>query len=127
MTIQLDALTLPSSLHWQDRDDWQPVAQSVRQTLDGGLALFHRSLSAGRPITLVSTESSGWVTRATLDALQALASVPGSLHILTLDQQAFTVFWRHEAPPALAAEPLVARINPDPGDYYRVTLKFTAL
>jgi len=127
MTASLDDVSLPASLAWSDRDDWQPVAQSARQTLDGGLAIFYQPLTAGRPITLVSTDSSGWVERQTLDALQALASVPGSLHTLTLGEQSFTVLWRHEDPPAIAAEPLVARLNPAPGDWFRVTLKFTAL
>ena len=127
MSILLDQIELPSSLQWSDRDAWQPVAQTARPTLDGGLAVFHQPLSAGRPITLISSESSGWVDRATLDALQALASEPGSLHTLTLGTQTFTVLWRHEDPPALQAEPLVARLSHDPGDWFRVTLKFTAL
>ena len=127
MTLSIDSLNLPSSLTWTDRDSWQPVAQTARPTLDGGLAVFHRSLTAGRPITLASDENSGWVSRQTLDALQALASEPGSLHTLTLGAQSFTVLWRHEDPPALQAEPLVARITHDPGDWFRVTLKFTAL
>lgn len=127
MTMLLDSLSLPASLTWTDRDNWQPVAQTARPTLDGGLAVFHQPLTAGRPITLISTESSGWVNRQTLDALQVLASVPGSLHTLTLGTQTFTVLWRHDDPPAIQAEPLVARITPDMGDWFRVTLKFTAL
>ena len=125
--VRLDQLTLPASLDWTDRDNWQPVAQTARQTLDGGLAVFHRPLTAGRPITLISTEASGWVSRQTLDALQALAATPGNLHTLTLGDASFTVLWRHDDPPALSAEPLVARLNHDPGDWFRVTLKFTAL
>ena len=126
MTLFLDTLALPASLTWQDRDNWQPVAQTARATLDGGLAVFHQPLLAGRPITLVSTEFSGWVDRVTLDALHALASVPGSLHALALGADQFTVIWRHDDPPALQAEPLVARLTPGPGDWFRVTLKFTA-
>lgn len=127
MSIMIDVITLPAGLTWTDRDAWQPVAQTARPTLDGGLAVFHQPLTAGRPITLISTESSGWLNRQTMDALQALASVPGSLHVLTLGTQTFTVLWRHDDPPAIQAEPLVARINPDAGDWFRVTLKFTAL
>ena len=127
MNVTVDELPLPTSLIWTDRDNWQPVAQTARPTLDGGLAVFHQPLVAGRPITLISTESSGWVDRQTLDALQALASIPGSLHTLTMGTQTFTVLWRHDDPPAIQAEPLVARINPGAGDWFRVTLKFTAL
>lgn len=126
-TLTIDEVPLPASLTWHDRDAWQPVAQTARPTLDGGLAVFHQPLSAGRPITLISSDSSGWVDRATLDALQALASEPGSLHTLVLGAQSFTVLWRHEDPPAIQADPLVARLNHDPGDWFRVTLKFTAL
>ena len=127
IALQIDLLPLNPALVWTDRDNWQPVAQTARPTLDGGLAVFHQPLTAGRPITLQSTESSGWVDRQTLDALQALASVPGSLHTLTIGTQTFTVLWRHDDPPAIQAEPLVARISPDAGDWFRVTLKFTAL
>lgn len=126
-TLTLDDLSLNTALQWVDRDNWQPVAQTARATLDGGLAVFHQPLLAGRPITLVSTESSGWVDRATLDALHVLARMPGSLHTLTLGADLFTVLWRHDDPPALQAEPLVARLAPGPSDWFRVTLKFTAV
>lgn len=127
MTILLDTVTLPASLTWTDRDDWQPVRQTVRQTLDGGLALYHAPAPAGRPITLKSSEIQGWIDRATLDALQALASVPGSVHTLTIGAETFTVVWRHQDPPALSATPLVARATHAAGDFFQAELRFTAL
>lgn len=123
----LESITLPPSLHWLDRDDWQPVAQSVRKTLDGTLAVFHAPRPSGRPITLASTEDQGWITRATLDALQALAAIPGAVQTLTIGAQAFQVVWRHHDAPAIAATPILARLAAGDGDWYRVTLKFTAL
>ena len=125
--MTLDNISLPPSLNWVDRDNWQPVAQTARQTLDGGLAVFHQPLTSGRQITLISTEYSGWVDRQTLDALQSMAGEPGSIHTLVFGSESFTVLWRHNDPPAIQAEPLVARSSHDPGDWFRVTLKFIAL
>lgn len=127
MTINLDAIALPSNLTWADRDDWQPVAQTLRLARDGTPVIYHAPILAGRPITLTSTESSGWMTRAVLDQLQALAATPGSTHNLSIGGQSFTVLWRHHEPPAISAEALIARNLHDAGDYFRVTLKFMTL
>lgn len=125
--ITLDAITLPPSLTWTDRDNYQPVSQALRRARDGTPVVYHAPILAARPITLESTERSGWMTRAVLDQLQALASTPGSTHSLSIGAQTFSVIWRHDDPPALSAEPLVARTTHEATDYFRVTLKFLTL
>ena len=124
--ITLDAITLPPSLTWADRDAWQPSRHVVRTALDGRPVVYHSPLQGGRPITLASTESSGWMRRDTLDALQALAATPGATYPLVISDDSFTVLFRHDDAPALSAEPLVARTNHDPGDFFRVTIKLMA-
>lgn len=125
--ITLDAISLPDSITWTDRDNYQPVSQTMRVARDGTPVIYHAPQLGGRPITIASTENSGWMRRDTLNALQALASTPGSQHALSIGDDEFTVIWRHDDPPAIQAEPLVARTTHDDGDYFRVTLKFTAL
>lgn len=125
--ITLDSITLPSSLTWTDRDDWQPAAQTLRRARDGTAVVYYAGQHGARPITLSSTESSGWITRQTLDALQALAATPGSSHTLTIGGETYPVLWRHNDPPAISAEALVPRETHEPGDYFRVVLKLMTL
>ena len=127
MLITLDSLPLPPSLVWTDRDAWQPARHVMRTALDGRPVIYHSPLQGGRPITLASTDSSGWMRRDTLDALQALAATPGETYPLIIGTESFTVLFRHDEPPALSAEPLVARTNHDPGDFFRIQLKLMAL
>ena len=124
--IQLNSLSLPPSLIWTDRDAWQSARHVMRTALDGRPVVYHSPLQGGRPITLTSTESSGWMRRDTLDALQALAAAPGATYPLIIGAESFTVLFRHDDPPALSAEPLLSRINHDPGDFFRVQLKLMA-
>jgi hypothetical protein len=121
--ITLDEIDLPSSLTWTDRDNWQPVANTLRRARDGTPVIYYANQLGGRPITLASTESSGWITRQTIDQLQAFAAVPGGMHTLTIGDESFTVIWRHNNPPAISAEPLVARTTHEPGDFFLVVLK----
>ena len=124
--IILEAITLPSSLRWTDRNAWQPARHVMRTALDGRPVVYHSPLHGGRPITLASTDSSGWMRRDTLDALQTLAATPGATYPLVIGTESFTVIFRHDDAPALSAEPLVARTNHDAGDFFRVTIKLMA-
>jgi hypothetical protein len=125
-TLTLDTISLPAGLRWMDRDDWQPVRQTVRQTLDGTLAVYHAPSLAGRPITLASAADEGWMSRATLDAVQALATTPGAVYALTIGATTYDVLFRHQEAPAITAEPILNRLAPVATDWFRVVLKFTA-
>lgn len=124
MTTTLDTLSLPPDLAWTDEfADWA-VTQSARRTLDGGLVLYEQRLLAGRPITLQSQEDAGWVTRAVVQQLYALADQPGQSWTLTIRGQAFRVaFRRTGGTPALEADEVVTLAYPAPDHYYRITLR----
>lgn len=106
MSIVLATVTLPAGLRWIDEYATIPVAQTVRARLDGGWAVYPRTVTGGRSITLVAADDY-WLTRAQADALATLAAHPGTTYALTLRNQSFTVIFRHHDPPALDLSPMV--------------------
>lgn len=121
--IVLGATTLSKSLLWIDRDDYGMVAQTTQRTLGGKMVVYHQPLSAGRPITLVATEETGWITRSMLDALQAMAATPGGVYTLNLHGEVMQVMFRHHEPPALSFTPLQPRATALSGDFFTGQLK----
>ncbi|MFZ5536727.1 MAG: hypothetical protein ACOZAP_04520 [Pseudomonadota bacterium] len=116
--IQLETTTLPPGLIWRDRHAAQAVGQSVRRTLDGGLAVFYQARVGGLSITLESEPDQGWLTRTQVEAVKALADAPGAIYTLALDGQTLRVMFRHHEPPAFDAQPLY------PGaDWFTASLK----
>lgn len=126
-TVTLEGVSLNPNLVWDDEHAWSPVAQSVRPTLDGGLAVFHATLAAGRPITLKSTQDTGWLTKTQVDAIAALADTPGGVFTLDIRGVARQVMFRHQDAPAFEAAPLIPRPNPASTDWYLATLKLMQL
>jgi hypothetical protein len=121
--IRLDTVALPDGLVWTDEFAAQPVAQTVRRTLDGSVVVFYGQHSGGLPITLESEPDAGWLTRTQVEALKHRADSPGGIYTLELRGQVFQVMFRHQEPPAFEAKPLVALARPQPGDFYLATLK----
>lgn len=125
MSITLGPVTLPAGLLWSDEYQDQPIAQTIRRRLDGGLAVYAHANLAGRPITL-TTGADQWLTRAQGDALAALAAVPGALYTLTFSNRTattFTVAWRHQDAPALDLQPLIDYADPVTTDLLVGTIK----
>jgi hypothetical protein len=121
--IRIDNVVLPDGLVWTDEFAAQPVAQTVRRTLDGSVVVFYGQHSGGLPITLESEPDAGWLTRTQVEALKLRADSPGGIFTLELRGQVFQVMFRHHEPPAFEAKPLVALAHPQPGDFYLATLK----
>lgn len=133
MAITLDTLTLPADLVWQDEFAWSAIVQQSDWALDGSLILQESSMQAGRPITLVGGADAAWMTRAQVQALQALAdAAPDANHTLTLaDARSFTVRFRRGAPSTagansgsgpFSATPIVGYAAPEAGDFYAVQI-----
>lgn len=114
---------LPPGLVWTDEFEPSTVTQSARRTLSGSLVIYHAAQQAGRPITLQSEPDSGWATLATVQALQALAAVPGATYTLSLRGTDYQVMFAHHNPPALQASPLFAIANPGPTHPHLITLR----
>jgi hypothetical protein len=124
---QLDApldppLTLPEDLIWTDEFDWTSVEQSVSYAVDGTQIIETGLKKKGRPITLAGEQSYGWITRADLTALYALAQVPGP-YLLTLHGgREFQVDFRHADQP-IEAKPLIHFSQPNATDCYTLILR----
>lgn len=99
------------------------VRAETTKTLSGRLVIWETTEHGGKNIDLSGGTDYGWLTRADLIALQALASVAGATYTLTLadDAGTITVRFRNEDQPAIEASPLVPRPNPADTDYYNNT------
>ncbi len=64
-------------LVWTDEYSWSPVDQATAYSTTGALLVDVAVKQAGRPITLVGTETIACIQRALCDTLQAWASLPG--------------------------------------------------
>lgn len=120
--IRLEGIELRADLLWSDEFSWAPVAQAMRRALDGSPVIFTRALSGSRPITLEAAEDRGWMTRATLEAVNALAMVPGGVFTLEIRGTSYPVMFRHHDGQAITATPLYPFANPRPDDVYIVKL-----
>ena len=99
-TFTLGGIDLNPNMIWEDRYFSQLVAQSNVRTLAGSLIVYTQGLTSGQEITLVANEEQGWLTLATIQALQALADVPGGIYQLVIDSTTLNVMFRHDDPPA---------------------------
>lgn len=124
LTYNTTTVTLPADLQWPNEFEWRPVAQSVEQTLTGGLVVQSATRTDGREITLQSGQNFAVLTRAQLDTLNAWADVPGRVMVLNIRGVARDVIFAHHTPPAITAEMVMYHAAPAAGDLYVVTLKF---
>jgi hypothetical protein len=127
MAIQLDSLALPDDLYWSDEYESQSVSQSVRRTLDGGIVVYHSENSAGRAITLESSDESGWARRSLVKDIAALASVAGGQFVLVIRGEVFNVVFRHNDEPAFNAQAVVAYSDPNDDDFFTISLKLITI
>lgn len=88
----LGLVQIPRGMVWADEFNWSEVERAAEYSITGALLIDAAVRQAGRPITLEGSDSAGWITRATLLQLQALAQDPDATHALTLaDGRAFAV------------------------------------
>lgn len=123
--ILLDTLALPD-LTWTDPFDTQALSVVARRRLDGGLTIFPRVLTAGRPITLEAPADQP-ITLAQARTLATLAADPLGSHVLTLHGQTFSVRFRWEDDNPLDLKYLIDYADPVETDYMIGTLKFITL
>lgn len=101
------------------------VACEVAYTL-GGREVVWEGRRQARPLTLYGDETHGWLSRSTMEALQSLAAVPGSVYLLTMDDAStHRVRFRNEEPPVIDGQRVHDRITRKPTDWFKnVQLKF---
>jgi hypothetical protein len=118
----LDAITLPSDLLWIDEYAHTPVVQKISPAVDGSLVIEVAAQIAGRPITLQGGNDYAWVTKATLEQLRIKQYLPGLTMVLNHNGANYSVIFQQ--PNGIEATPIIDYSNPDPGDFYAVTLRF---
>lgn len=120
MTATLGSIVLPDDILWTDEYQWSGTRQNLERSLGGRLFVQHGSVSKGRPITL----NCHWLTRATLDQLEAARDIPGATLLLTLpDARVFSVVFRHHEGEPIQATPIIDYPIYDADDVFTVTLK----
>lgn len=122
----LHTLHLPDGLQWLDEYDLSgSVAAPMRRRLDGGLAVYPRALTAGRPITLAAPEDQP-ITRSQANALASLAAVPGATYWLKMPLRPgspeYLVMFRYDESP-LDLRPLIDYADPIDSDWIVGTIR----
>lgn len=110
---------LPSDLQWRDEFAWTPVEHDTEYSLTGSLIVQEAERQDGRPITLFGGRTGAWMTRAALEALYELASVPDQVMTLNLWGREFTVIFRR---PAIEAEEITRVADPGASHQYAITI-----
>ncbi|EPD40852.1 hypothetical protein [Delftia acidovorans] len=107
---------------WTDEFDWSAVSKSFGRSITGALVVDAVAMAAGRPITLEGVEDQGWIRRATLLDLYALADQVGQTHDLVLaDGRSFRVQFAEGAP--IKAQPVGRPERPALSNPYVATLR----
>ena len=118
----LGSINVPRGMVWTDEFDWHAVEKNTEYSLTGALLVDVATRQAGRAITLQGSESAGWVTRAVLQQLYALAAQPGAVHMLQLaDGRTFDVQFAPGTP--IEARPIARPELPLSTHPYAATLR----
>jgi len=112
-------------MRWTDKWHAQQVAQSVVETLGGGIIVNVQAVQAGQRITLVADEQYGWLSKATVEAVKEMADEAGGIFSLIINGVEYTVMFRHHEPPACDFQPLRPQLNEDepPHNHFTGTIK----
>lgn len=123
--IKLGNVVLNPSLYWSERGVVNSVAQDLKVTLGGRTVIRAAPLLNGQPVTLTATEESGWLTTVMVDELLSMASQPGAVFFLTLNDELVNVpvVFRHNEAPAVSLTPLIPKAAQEPGDFWVGTIK----
>lgn len=118
----LAGIELPRGMLWVDEFNWSAVQKSVERGITGVQIIDAAARIEGRPITLQAVEDQGWISRATLLAVRALADIPGVQYPLQLaDGREFTVQFAADDP--IAATPISRPELPPATHPYVATLR----
>ena len=95
LTYNGTTANISDRLDWQDEFGWSPVDQATSYSTTGALLVDVALRQAGRPITLIGTETAAWISRALCSTLQAWAELPGIELTLVVRGQSRQVMFDH--------------------------------
>ncbi|WP_432460794.1 hypothetical protein [Agarivorans sp. QJM3NY_25] len=87
--ITLDSLTLPEGLYWYDFD-YCAIQQTRQDSLTGRVILQRGQMQEGRPITLLGSTESCWLSRTAAAQIASLRDQAEAMH-LNIAGRSFTV------------------------------------
>jgi len=125
--ISLGGTVLSPHMLWSDEYDHSPVAQSKKMTIGGSMVLYNTQVIAGQNITLQALSDRGWLTKAMIDSVKAMASVVGATYTLVTHNGNYTVAFRHFDSPAVVASPILAKDVYTADDYFTATIKLVTV
>ena len=118
----LNGIELPRGMLWVDEFKWSSVEKSVERSITGAQVIDAVARVQGRPITLQAVQDQGWIRRATLLAVQALADVVnGEFPLRLADGREFTVQFAPDDP--IEADPISRPELPASTHPYVATLR----
>lgn len=118
-------IALGARLDWQDEYDWSATEQATTYSTTGALLVDVATKQAGRPITLVDSETVAMLDRTTCNTLHAWAQLPGLELTLVLRGQSRTVIFDH-AKGGFTARPIWHLLDAEHGEdaMYYPTFRF---
>ena len=115
--VKFDSIVLP--------DLWFDPDMASGNTVDGrmvesraGTPMIRERAATYRVADLIGAEDMGWMTHATLIAMNALI-IAGAQYVLDYNATIYTARYRTWDAPVISAVPLVPRPNPAAGDEYK--------
>ncbi|WP_428243011.1 hypothetical protein [Gynuella sp.] len=117
--MQLGDITLPD-LVWSDEFDWSGIDQTNDRAVNGNMIINQAQLNYGRPITLEGGSDFGWVTRADVVVLHALAMTTDTLTLTLYDARTFSVVFDRSSGPAVKFAPVLTTVDPDDNTPYSI-------
>jgi hypothetical protein len=114
--MQLENLSLPENLYWQNEFEHKNLAQSVERTVSGGVVVEHASLSYGQKIKLTGA----WATRAEIVVLKALESANAVMSFVSNNGTHSVVFDIEAA--GVEANLLSPEVAPNSDTLYELTI-----
>ena len=123
--MQLDTVTLPDDLLWQNEFEWNQNDQSQERTLSGAMVVQTAARLYGRPIRLQGGQDGGWITRATAKAIRALETDPTRVMTLTglNDEAPLAVMFDRTSGPAFESQMIMRFAGPSDQTWYSCALR----
>jgi hypothetical protein len=123
MTITLDTITLPNLKMYPETFATQTLTRITERAIDGTLHEWIRN-EPGYPADLIADANRGRITKAELDALNALALVPNATYELSYHGTVYSVRFRFDDPPVISAEQIkLESPEPDASRYNNIQIK----
>ena len=127
MTISITdgstTVTLPPDLVWVDEFSSSQIAQDTKRSLSGAFVVFESLKIQGRPISLMSDDDSGWISRSDLITLRALEEQVDTTMTLSHNGTNYNVRFDRSNGSGVTARAVIDCSDPSNDHKYALSLK----